>query len=176
VSTILAGVRKGDAALAALLTLLGVLLMIEDVVSSPDPAVRMDSQSWLLIPVFAAATVPILWRRRSMLAVYAVTLAALAVHVLAFGWTVRCGAGLPLAFALAYSSGKLSRGWQSAAGLAASLAVQVIVLVRDSVAGLDIIWATTLIGAVAWGIGVWLRRRSAAGTVAGAAEPAVSYV
>src|ERR1700754_131060 len=120
VTTFFAGVRKGDAVLAALLTALGVVLMVADIISDPDTGLRMDSRSWLMVPVFAAATLPILWRRRSMLVVYTVTLAALGIHVLAFGWTVRCGAGLPLSVALAYASGKLAKGWPAVLGLAAT--------------------------------------------------------
>ena len=106
-STFFAGVRKGDAVLAILLTALGTVLMVANM-TGDDATTRIDSRSWLMIPVFAAATVPILWRRRSLLIVYAVTLAALLVHVLAFGWVVRCGAGLPLSLALAYSAARVT--------------------------------------------------------------------
>jgi hypothetical protein len=157
VNEIFAGVRKGDAVLATLLTALGVVLMIANI--NGDDGTRVDSRSWLLVPVFAAATVPILWRRRNMIAVLAVTAAALAVHVLAFGWLVRCGAGLPLALALAYGAGRLSRGTWSYVGLVGALAIQFLVLVRDSAAGLDILPVTAAIGAVAWGIGALLARR-----------------
>jgi hypothetical protein len=160
-STIFDGVRKGDVALAAVTTVLGVALMIENILSGPDSGTRVDSHSWLMVPVFAAATVPILWRRRGMLAVCAVTAAALAVHVLAFGWVVRCGAGLPLAFVLAYGVGRLSDGWRSWTGLVAVTAIQFLVLVEDSAAGLDIIPVTGLIGLAAWGVGTWVRRRVA---------------
>lgn len=171
-STLFAGVRKGDAVLAALLTALGVVLMVENMIADPDPGMRLDSRSWLMIPVFAAATVPILWRRRSLLVVYAVTLAALLAHVLAFGWVVRCGAGLPLSFALAYAAGRLAKRWHSVAGLAAALAVQALVLVQDSAAGLGIIPVTAGLAALAWGIGAGLRRRSAKNAPV---EPVPSY-
>lgn len=172
-STVFTGVRKGDVVLAALLTALGVVLMVVNMTGDPDPGTRMDSRSWLMIPVFAAATVPILWRRRNLLAVFGVTLAALLVHVLAFGWVVRCGAGLPLSIALAYAAGRLAKRWQSVAGLAAAVAVQALVLVKDSAAGWEIIPVTAVLAAIAWGIGAGLRRRSA---TAAAAEPAPSYV
>lgn len=164
-NTAFAGVRKGDVVLAALLTALGVVLMIADITSDPDPGMRMDSRSWLMVPVFAAATLPILWRRRNLVVVYGVTLAALAIHVLAFGWTVRCGAGLPLSFALAYAAGKLAKGRLSVLCLVATVAVQAIVLVKDSAAGLEILPFTALFAAVAWGIGAGLRRRTASSTV-----------
>lgn len=156
---IFAGVRKGDAALAAVLTALGALLMVMNI-AGDEPGTRIDSRSWLSVPVFALATLPILWRRRGMIAVIAVTAAALAVHVLAFGWVVRCGAGLPLAFALAYAAGRLSRGAWSLVGLAGTLAIQFLVLVRDSAAGLDIVWVTAAIGVLSWGIGAMLARRA----------------
>ena len=156
---IFAGVRKGDAALAAVLTALGALLMVMNI-TGDEAGTRIDSRSWLMVPVFAAATLPILWRRRGMVAVIAVTAAALAVHVLAFGWVVRCGAGLPLAFALAYGAGRLPRGGWSFAGLAATIGIQFLVLVRDSAAGLDIIPVTAAIGVVCWGIGALVARRA----------------
>ena len=158
--TIFDGVRKGDVALAVATTGLAVALMIGNVLAGPGDGTRVDSHSWLLLPIFAAATVPVLWRRRNMPAVLGVTAVALAVHVLAFGWLVRCGAGLPLAFALAYGVGRLMAGRASWLGLAAVTGIQFLVLVRDTAAGLEIIPVTALIGVAAWGVGVWLRRRA----------------
>lgn len=156
---VFAGVRRGDVVLAALLTAAGAFLMVENI-EMTDAAVRVDSRSWLMVPVFAAATLPILWRRRSPFGVLAVTAAALAVHVLAFGWVTRCGVGLPLAVALAYAAGRLLRGLSAWAALAGSLGVQLLVLVKDSSAG----WGGLSIGvplaAVAFGVGVLLARRA----------------
>jgi hypothetical protein len=173
--TIFDEVRRGDVALAAGTTALGVALMIENVLAGPGDGTRVDSHSWLLLPVFAAATVPVLWRRRSMAAVLGVSAVALAVHVLAFGWLVRCGAGLPLALVLAYSVGRLMAGRASWLGLAAVTGIQFLVLVRDSAAGLEIIPVTALIGAAAWGVGVWLRRRAVHDASASAPVPAVAH-
>jgi hypothetical protein len=173
--TIFDGVRKGDVALAVGATALGVLQMFENVQAGADAGVRVDSHSWLALPVFAAATLPILWRRRSMPAVLAVTAVALAVHVLAFGWLVRCGSGLPLAFALAYGVGRLMAGRASWLGLAAVTGIQFLVLVRDSAAGLEIIPVTALIGAAAFGVGVWLRRRADRSASASAPVPTVAH-
>jgi hypothetical protein len=170
------GVSRGDLALAALMTLLGAFLMIENILGPATSATRVDSHSWLMVPVFAAATIPILWRRRGMLAVLAVTAAALAVHVFAFGWVVRCGAGLPLAFALAYGVGRLSDGWRTWIGLAGAIGIQFLVLVRDSAAGLDIIPVTAVLTVAAWGVGVWLRRRALRLGSVGAPAPAVAHV
>lgn len=152
-------VRPLDYLLAAALTALGVVLMLEDMKGSS--VTRIDSTSWALIPVFAAATVPILWRRRNLWAVLGVTAAALVVHNIAFGWDVRCGAGLPLAFALAYSVGRLMTDrLQSYAGLAAVFGIQVLVLFHDSAAGLGISPFTAVISAAFWGAGLYVQKRS----------------
>jgi hypothetical protein len=169
-STLFAGVRRGDVVLASILTALGVVLMVENVLST-DHSVRIDSKSWLLVPVFALATLPILWRRRNLLAVYAVTAVALGIHVAAFGWLVRCGAGLPLAFALSYAAGRLSSGRQAAVvGLLVTVGIQALVLAEDSAAGLGILPVTAGIGVVCWGAGAWLQRRSMPATTT-AGEP-----
>jgi hypothetical protein len=164
-NTIFRGVRPLDYLLAAAMTALGVVLMIENMHGSHS-STRVDSTSWALIPVFAAATVPILWRRRNLWAVLGVTAAALAVHDVAFGWVVRCGAGLPLAFALAYAVGRLMTDrMQSYIAFAAVIGIQFLVLVRDSAAGLSIIPFTAVISAAFWGVGLYLQKRSH-GTVA----------
>lgn len=159
-NTIVRDIRKGDVALAALLTALGVWLMVENITAGPQEGVRIDSHSWLMVPVFAVATLPLLWRRRSMTGVLVVTAVALAAHVALFDWVVRCGAGLPLAFALAYSVGRLMRGRSAILGLLATLGIQVLVLVRDSAAGLGIIPVTAVIALAVWGVGTLLQRRA----------------
>lgn len=153
-------VRPLDAVLAGVLTSIGAALMIADV-RATDVTTRVDSHSWWLVPVFAAATAPILFRRLSTWAVLGVTAAALAVHDVAFGWDVRCGAGLPLAFALAYSVGRLvADRRQSAAGLVAVVGIQFLVLVRDSAAGLPIIPVTAAVSAACWGAGLYVQKRA----------------
>jgi len=157
--SILRGVRPLDYLLAAALTALGVLLMVGNMHGS-DSKTRIDSTTWVMIPVFAAATLPILWRRINLWAVLGVTAAALGVHDIAFGWVVRCGAGLPLAFALAYTVGRLMTDRrQSYFGLAAVVAIQFLVLVTDSAAGLGIIPFTAVISAGFWGVGRYVQKR-----------------
>ena len=63
---------------------------------------QMTSHSWAMVPVFALATIPVLWWRRSVIAVTGIALVVMVLHDLLFGWVTRCGAGLPLAFVLAY--------------------------------------------------------------------------
>src|SRR4051812_44838672 len=103
------GVRPADVVVAALLTALGAFLMVQNVLAGPGEATRVDSHSWALLPVFALATLPVLWWRRGVVGVLLVSAAAMGVHVLAFGWLVRCGAGLPLAFVLAFLVGRQLR-------------------------------------------------------------------
>ncbi|WP_088282150.1 hypothetical protein [Kineosporia sp. A_224] len=157
-STVFTGVRRGDVALAAVVTAVGVQQTAMNAGAPADWAVRIDSHSWWSVPLFAAATLPLLWRRRSMFVVLAVTAAALALHVLAFGWMVRCTAGLVLTAALAYSAGRLLEDRSRLVGLAAVVGVQVLVLVEDSAAGLEILWAAAPIAAACWGAGWWLER------------------
>ena len=102
---ILKGIRPLDYVLAGLMTAAGAFLMYENITGvEPDGLPHpLSTTSWVMLPVFVLVTLPILWRRRNILAVIAVTAAATAVHVLAFGWITRCGVELPLAFALAYA-------------------------------------------------------------------------
>jgi hypothetical protein len=159
------GVRPLDYLLAAAMTALGIVLMHENM-HGPTGKTRVDSTTWVLIPVFAAATLPILWRRVNLWAVLGVTAAAFAVHDIAFGWVVRCGAGLPLAFALAYAVGRLMTDRkQSYLGFAAVVAIQFLVLVRDSAAGLGVLPFTAVISAGFWGVGLYLLKRSQGSSV-----------
>jgi hypothetical protein len=164
------GVRPTDVVLAIVMSALGVYLMLENI-NSTDSDVRIDSTSWLLVPVFLAVTVPILWRRRSILTVTLVTAAALAAHIAAFGWDVRCGAGLPLAIALAYAAGRfVADRRQSALTMVLTLGVQALVLVRDSAAGLDVLPVTAVIGIVAWAIGIYVTTRTTSSVTAPAVD------
>ena len=172
---ILRDVRPLDYVLAAAMTALGLVLMIADIRTSGGDT-RIDSTSWAMIPVFAAATVPILWRRSNLWAVLSVTGAALAVHDVAFGWVVRCGAGLPLAFALAYGAGRLMTGRNhSFAGLLAVIGIEFLVLARDSAAGLGILPFTAAISVAFWGAGLYVQQRSRTRSVADAAAPVTTF-
>lgn len=153
-------IRHGDAILAGVLTALGSVLMFIN--TAGIEASRVDSTSWLVYPVFAAATIPIAFRRVNLPAVFAVTPLALGVHVLAFGWMVRCGAGLPLAIALAYAAGRLCPLSRSVAGLVGASAVAALVLVKDSAAGLEAMTLAVPLAVAACGVGVLVQRRFAA--------------
>jgi hypothetical protein len=159
-NTITKDVRPMDAVLALALSALGVWIMLENI-NGAETDLRVDSTSWAMVPVFLAATVPVLWRRTSPLTVTLVAAAAMAAHVAAFGWLVRCGAGLPLALVLAYAAGRFTADRrQSAFVMALTVGVQALVLVRDSAAGLDVLPVTAVVGAAIWGVGLYVRSRS----------------
>ena len=159
------GVRPMDAVLASALSVAGVLLMVMNINADPSDTKDLEhaitNQSWLMLPVFLLATIPVLWRRRNVVAVALVSTAALGVHLLAFDWVIRCGAALPLSFVLAYSIGKLAEKRETYAGIAIVIAGQGLSLVKDSAAGLEILPFTAVIALAAWGIGLYVRQQSA---------------
>jgi hypothetical protein len=142
-NAIFKGIRPLDYVLAAATTGAGVYLMHENmtVTSSHGLVHPVSTTTAAMIPVFLAVTVPILWRRRNVLAVVGVTALAAVVHVVLFGWLTRCGVVLPLSFALAYAVARFAVGRRDhLIGLAGILLLQVITLTRDS--------STSLLGAL----------------------------
>jgi hypothetical protein len=139
----------------------------------------VSTDSWLILPTFLLVTVPILWRRRGILAVVGVTAVATAAHVLAFGWLTRCGVALPLTFALAYAVARFGGAWRNhLIGLAGIVVVQLLVLVRDSsietVAGA---LPLALPGAALfYGIGLFVQNRASKKQAASAGAPAIERV
>jgi signal transduction histidine kinase len=168
---IVSGLRPVDWVLAGALTSLGAWLMVENVVIT-DEQVSADiaagsmvhhltSQSWAMVPVFALATAPVLWWRRNVIAVTGVALMAMVAHDLVFGWVTRCGAGLPLAFVLAYL-GSVSldrrRSWIS---LALCTLLTAATLVRDATTGFGLIVLVLPILFIVFAIGRAVRHRTA---------------
>jgi len=158
-------VRPMDAVLATGLTALGAVLMVMNI--NADPADTKDlqhaitNQNWLMLPVFLLTTIPVLWRRRNVVAVSLASAVFMGAHVLAFDWVIRCGAALPLSFVLAYSVGKLADRRETYAGIAVVIAGQFLSLVKDSAAGLGVLPFTAAIALVAWGIGLFVRQQIA---------------
>jgi len=166
------GIKVGDYVLAGVLTALGVLLMVFDTrttnagvtgaIADGSMVHTVSSHSVWMIPVFAAATVPVLWWRRSVLAVTAVALVVMALHDVLFGWVTRCGAGLPLALVLAFlaalSYGR-AKAWL-AAGLSALLGFAVVVV--DATTGPNVIALVLPVMLVVFGIGWAARHRAVA--------------
>jgi hypothetical protein len=134
-NTIFKGVRPLDYVLAALATGGGAYLMYENITVTNAHGLYhpLSTHTWAMLPVFLAVTVPILWRRRNIVAVTAVTAVALALHVVLFGWVTRCGVVLPLSFALAYAVARFAAGRRDhLAGLTLIALLLVVTLVRDS--------------------------------------------
>jgi signal transduction histidine kinase len=169
-SGILRGVKIGDYVLAGVLTALGVLLMVFDVRESDAGVARdiadgsmvhtVSSHSPWMIPVFAAATISVLWWRRSVLVVTGVAIVVMVLHDVLFGWVTRCGAGLPLALVLAFLGAltyQRTKAWL-AAGLSAVLAFAVVVV--DATTGPDVIGLVLPVLLIVFGIGWAVRRRA----------------
>lgn len=170
------GVRPMDIVLAIGLSALGAVLMVMNIQADPTDTSGLQhaitDQSWLILPVFLLATVPVLWRRRNVVAVALASAVVMGAHVLAFDWVVRCGAALPLSLVLAYSVGKLADRRETYAGIAVVVAGQFLSLVRDSAAGLGILPFTAAAALVAWGIGLYFRQQTARRTDQATEPPA----
>jgi signal transduction histidine kinase len=165
------GIKLRDWGLAGGLTVLGVLLMLEDTQTS-DEQVRnaiaegsmvhaQSSHSLWMIPVFAAATIPVLWWRRGILAVATASVLVMALHDVLFGWVTRCGAGLPLAFVLAFLGGIASDKATAWIVCGLSVVLTVLVLVIDSTTGPSAIILALPIVCIVFGVGLAARRRTA---------------
>ena len=154
------GVRPLDVVMTTLLCgLTGWLVAL--VVTTTDAQIRVDSHSWWQLPVFLLATVPVLWWRRDLTAALAVMVAAMAVHLVAFGHVVRCGAGLPTVFVVSYLVGHRYERRQGLPALALAAVYSALVLAWDTAAGPEILPVVLLIQAVLWGVGQVVRSRSA---------------
>lgn len=167
----LRGIKVGDYVLAGILTALGALLMLLDIritdaqvakaVAGGSMAHAMSSHSSWMLPVFVAATEPVLWWRRGVLTVAGVAIVVMALHDVLFGWVTRCGAGLPLAFVLAFLgalSYERAKAW-IAAGLSALLAFAVVVI--DATTGPRVIGLVVPVILIVFVIGRAARHRAA---------------
>lgn len=165
------GVKPRDWLLAGVLTGLGVFLMTADAATTDADVAgdiaegsmvhAMDSHSLWMIPVFAVATVPLLWWRRNLLVVTGIALAAMATHALVFGWVTRCGAGLPLVFVLTFLGAMVYDRLAAAVVLGMCVLLTVAVLVIDATTGPSAIALALPVVAVVFGIGRAARHRSA---------------
>jgi signal transduction histidine kinase len=170
-SEVFRGVKVLDWLLAGALTALGSVLMYFDIHTGDAEVARsiaegsmvhsIESRSPWMIPVFLGATIPVLWWRRSVLAVTGVAVGFMALHDLLFGWVTRCGAGLPLVFVLVFLGALTyprTKAWFVCA-LCALLTVAVLVI--DATTGPDVLALALPIVLVVFGIGRAARHRSA---------------
>lgn len=144
---ILKDIQPLDYVLAAVATAAGAYLMYENTVAAYGDNLphAQTTTTAAMIPFFVFVTLPILWRRRNVLAVVGVTGLATVVHVLLFGWNTRCGVAYPLTFALAYAVARFAVGRKDQlTGLAGVLAIQLIVTFRD--ASIDLVPSGLAVG------------------------------
>ncbi len=173
-SRVFKGIRPVDWVLAGVLTALGVALMVENVlIQDVDVAESiadgtmvhgMTSHSWAMVPVFALATIAVLWWRRGVIAVTAIALVVMVLHDLLFGWVTRCGAGLPLAFVLAYLGAVALERRQAWILLGLSTLLTGAVLVVDSSTGFELVVLALPIVLIVFGIGRAVRHRTVMST------------
>jgi hypothetical protein len=163
------GVKGRDWVLAGVLTALGATLALLNITASDSGTARdvaagemvhtIDSHSpWQLL--FAVAFVPVLWWRRSALVATLVSLGVVTLHDLLFGWVTRCGAGLPLAFVLAFL-GALSYGRTKAwVSCALSALLTGAVLAVDASAGPGALILALPVVVIVFGLGRAVRHRA----------------
>lgn len=164
------GVKPRDWVLAGVLTVLGVALMTLNVLTTDAEFTReiaageafhpTETHSAWLIPGFMLTTVPVLWWRRSVLAVGVFVTAAMFLHDLVFGWVTRCGAGLPIAFVLAFLGAlayERAAAWL-VCGLSAVLVVAVLIV--DATAGFGALSLAAPVILIVFVIGRAARQRS----------------
>ncbi|MFC6157825.1 hypothetical protein [Kribbella jiaozuonensis] len=160
---LLKGIRPLDYVLAGLMTAAGALLMVENITATDANLPHaMSTTTWVMLPVFLLVTLPILWRRRNILAVVGVTAVTTLAHVLAFGWVTRCGVVIPLGFALAYAVARYAGSWlNQLIGLGGIVVLELVMLWRD--ASIDTVAGALAIAlpgiALFYGIGVLVQNR-----------------
>jgi hypothetical protein len=150
----LKGIRPLDYLLTAVLVAAAGLIGFENVNAGADADVAhaLDSHSALMIPVFAVAALPILWRRRSIIAAIAVSFVVTAASVPMFGWVTRCGWALPLAFAMAYAVARFAGSKQN----------HLVALMKDSATGgLGALALSLPLTALCYGVGLLVQSRAA---------------
>lgn len=161
---LLKGIRPLDYVLAAALAGLATVLAVANVTAGPhaDLAHKLDTHTAWMVPVFVAAALPILWRRRNILAVIGASFVVLAASVVAFGWVTRCGFALPLSIAMAYAVARFAGNRDNQiVGLVGILALQIVTLMMDSsTGGLGALLLSVPAAAIVYGIGLLVQSRA----------------
>jgi len=146
-------IRPIDAVQAGILCILAALLAVMNI-GSHDVTPRVDSHSWLQLPLFVAAALPVLWWRRSLIGALLASSGLMLVHVFVFGHLTRCGSGLPLVFVLAFLCGfGYTQRRERLTALALAVVLAAIVLMWDTSAGPSILPVVAVIQVVLYGIG-----------------------
>ncbi|MCW6003447.1 hypothetical protein K1W54_02450 [Micromonospora sp. CPCC 205371] len=165
------GIKVRDWVLSGVLTVLGVLLMVANVLVSDadvDRAIAegsmvhpLSSHSPWMIPVFVGATVPVLWWRRGVIAVTGIAIVVMLLHDALFGWVTRCGAGLPLVFVFAFLGALAYERTKAWIICAITALLSALVLVFDATTGLSALMIAIPITLIVFGIGRAARHRAA---------------
>ena len=158
------GIRPLDYVLTAVMVALAAFIGLENVNAGADADVAhaLDSHSALMIPVFMLAALPILWRRRNIVAAIGVSFVVTAASVPMFGWVTRCGWALPLSFAMAYAVARFAGSKQNhLIGLVGIVALQIVTLMKDSsTGGLDALLFSLPVAALFYGVGYFVQSRA----------------
>jgi signal transduction histidine kinase len=154
-------VRPVDAVVAGILCVLAAVMSVEDI-EYKGTGFQINSHSWLQLPLYVAAALPVLWWRRNLVGALLASSGLMLVHVLVFGHTTRCGSGIPLAFVLAFLSGLSKENVQQRlAALGLSVVLATLVLMWDTSAGPSIIPVVALIQIGLYGVGRVVAHRTA---------------
>jgi hypothetical protein len=146
-------IGRRDIAIAAVLSLPGMLLIYNDAV---EP--KIDA-SYLAIPAFLAVTVPLVWRRSAPLLALGAALIALTGHVVLFGEMTRCGVVFPLTWILVFAAAaRLQRG-PALAGLLLGICCVVVMGSADSQVPFGEIPPFLVLTVLVWGAGRLVRSR-----------------
>ena len=158
------GIRPLDYVLTAVMVALAVLIGFENV--NAGGRCRPRPQARLAVgvddPGVRLAALPILWRRRNILAAIGVSFVITAASVPMFGWVTRCGWALPLSVAMAYAVARFAGSKQNhVIGLVGILALQIVTLMKDaSTGGLGALALSIPVAAVFYGIGLFVQSRA----------------
>lgn len=176
------GIAKRDVAIAAMLSVLGAVLMWGSVTDPDGTAMRPDLNEWgaihignvlpseLAVPLLLLVTVPTAWQRVAPLPALAVALAGLVANELLAGSEfVRCGIVLPVAFLFAYAAAARLPARDAVAGLVGSIAIAAVVAVIELPPSMAVLFVAITTGFWAIGrvarsqrmMGEELRRRTA---------------
>ena len=161
---IIRDIRPLDYVLAAGMVALAAVIAVANITAGADAALAhpLDSQSALMVPVFVLAALPILWRRRSILAAIGVSFVIVSASIPAFGWVTRCGFALPLSIAMAYAVARFAGSRQNhLIGLVGILALQIVTLIKDSsTGGLSALSLSVPAAALCYGVGLFVQSRA----------------
>jgi len=162
-------VARRDVVIAAILSILGLLLMWENVARlTDDIPPTADERGFieyggilpveLAIPLFLLITAPLLWRRTAPVTAVGIALVGLVVNELLIGTELlRCGVVLPTVFLFAFAAGAQLDGRGTYLGLALALTLMAVDIFVTFGVTMTAVFAAMTVGF--WGIGRVIRSR-----------------